>query len=238
MKAGPLYPPWQGGRAVGENRCTEEAAFRLIHQGKPVADRRNATPPQARHTKRESKVGEAGAHSLPRACQRHHWNSAGEVRPRRPGRQLLESRVPTGSPHSSSSPCLCSLRIDHSLPRQALGGACLPPRLPAPSPPSLHDYRTTAPEGPVGREVLSQLDNFSRRPSLGCSPAPQPIQRLPVSSAPNTARMRSSSTDQKTEEALKCCANCRGKGTHCLFLLVLQRDSREGGQQLGLHRQK
>lgn len=78
-----------------------------------MADRRNATLPQARHTKKESKVGEAGAHSLPRACQRHHWNSAGEVRPRRPGRQLLESRMPTGSPHSSSSPAFprCALII-------------------------------------------------------------------------------------------------------------------------------
>lgn len=235
MNAGAASPTARcGRRAAGENRCMEEAAFWLIHQGTPVADMRNDPPPHAQtHKERRESWGNRSPF-ITQSMAASLLELGREASPRWPGRRLLESRVPTGSPTPQLFPCLDLLCLHHPLLRQALGESGYPLAsqhllLPACM------ITEPSPRRAPGREGLSHLGNFSRCPSLGCYWAPPPIHLLPVSSAPNYARMQSSRTDQKTKEVLKRCANCRRKGTCCLFLLLLQRGNRDKWQQMETH---
>lgn len=146
-----------------------------------------------RHTKREGALGKQEPIYYPEPANL-------TTEPLRGGEAGRGGQAASGKSDAHGEPthqlrtCLYSLFIDHSTPRQTLGGVCLPPCLSAlPPPHNLHGYWTKAPAGLLGREILGHLGTFSRGPSLvggGGHPASQPIRLSPVSSAPNVARMR------------------------------------------------
>lgn len=153
---------WGGG-----NRCTEEAAVSwLIHQCKPGADMRNDAPVHTQ--RREERWRETEAHLSPEPASLTPNCRGGEEWAGLVG-SFWKSRCPQGGCTSALN--LPSLTRYRTYPASCIwpGGLRLSPHLLAPPPPSPHDYRAKASQGPPSRGVLSHLGNFSEAPPWGAT---------------------------------------------------------------------